>query len=773
MEAGRRSARELVYRGAGGGKLDEEVLEEMVVETRLLRPSRAGDGRVPKQSAVAGGRLATVSALLWRRLRAAAVLPAVLLLLALAMWPAIASAQAAGSVRALRFDVDLAVQSGGDVLVRETQQIAFQGGPFHHGYRRIPLARLDGIRDVQVSEPGQAYQPGSAAAQAPSTFALSGPTSGGSGNLVIDWWFPPTANATRTFVITYRAVGAVRYYPGGDQLRWQAIPPDLGYPVAQASVRLTLPAEVPSGGWKVAAYPERYTSRGGESAAGTTASWQAANIPSGQGYEIRAQWPHGLVPGNPPSWQAAADAIDQRNENLRPVLMLAFGAAGVLIPLFAALGMLLVWYSRGRDPAIGPVPAELDEPPSDLPPGLAGTLVDGHADVHDVIATVVDLAARGIIAIREVQDPALLGSSRDFELELLKPEALQPRSPLELRPYERAILQSFFARANPVRLSQLGDWFRVTIPFIQRALHREVAVAGLFDGNPEDVQHRYAVLGTSLIVLGFVLAGGMWLALGNLTGAAAWPGAGLVIAGLIVRFAAPSMPRRTATGALEAARWRAYARFLAKAPPDLLAADPRHTIGMAKAASVPAAVAAGTNGTPATAWEAGPEEGDHLVRRGLVFERTLPYAIALGINREWVQKFSDVGTPVPRWFAPGPAGLPGTPPIIVSGPMWGGPWLGPMGPMGPYGAPRPRWHGQPGAPGQPAPQEPQGSEAGAGGLQGASDRAAGGVQGASDSLADLLSRVSEVLSHGGGSGWSGGGGGGFGGGSGGGGGGFS
>jgi hypothetical protein len=764
----------------GAVSLTKRLVEEMVVKARLWRWPRAGRARAHGQgAAAAGGRPAAASRSLRRLLRAAVALPALLLLIVVAAWPAAPAAQAAGSVQALRFDVALAVQPGGDVLVRETQQIAFQGGPFHHGYRRIPLARLDGIRDVQVGEADRAYQPGSPAAQAPFTFAISGPTSGGSGTLVIDWWFPSTANATRTFVITYRAVGAVRYYPGGDQLRWQAIPPDLGYPVAQASVRLTLPAEVPAGGWKVAAYPERYTARGGESAAGTTASWQAANIPSGQGYEIRAQWPHGLVPGNPPSWQAAADAIDQRNENLRPVLTLAFGATGVLIPLFAALGMLLVWYSHGRDPAIGPVPAELDEPPSDLPPGLVGTLVDGHADVHDVIATVMDLAARGIIAIREVQDPALLGSSRDFELELLRPEALQPSSPLELRPYERAILQSFFAHANPVRLSQLGSWFRVTIPFIQRALHREVAAAGLFDGNPEDVQHRYAVLGTSLLVLGFVLAGGMWIALGDLTGAAAWPGAGLAIAGLIVRFAAPSMPRRTAAGALEAARWRAYARFLAKAPPDLLAADPRHTLRTEQMAGVPAAVAAGTNGLPATAWEAGPNSPDspdspdssnHLLRRGLVFERTLPYAIALGLNREWVRKFADVGTPVPRWFAPGPAGLPGTPPIIIGGPMWGGPWLGPMGPMGPYGAPRSSWHGQPGAPGQPA---PQGSEPDAGGLQGASDRAAGGVQGASDSLADLLSRVSEVLSHGGGSGWSGGGGGGFGGGSGGGGGGFS
>ena len=66
---------------------------------------------------------------------------------------------------------------------------------------------------------------------------------------------------------------------------------------------------------------------------------------------------------------------------------------------------------------------------------------------------------------------------------------------------------------------------------------------------------------------------------------------------------------------------------------------------------------------------------------------------------------------------------------------------------------------------------PQGG--GPGGLQDWSDSAAGGLERSSGSLADLLNAASEVLSRGGGSGWSGGGFGGGGGGSGGGGSGFS
>ncbi|HEX2185342.1 MAG TPA: DUF2207 domain-containing protein, partial [Chloroflexota bacterium] len=123
----------------------------------------------------------------------------------------------AQSVRAVRYDVDLGVEGGGSVVVTETQEIAFQGGPFRQGFRRIPLNRVEGIHEVQVGEPGRPYQPGR---DTPNTFAVSGATGGagpGGGDLLIEWWFTPTADAARTFVVRYRATGAVRYYEGGDQ----------------------------------------------------------------------------------------------------------------------------------------------------------------------------------------------------------------------------------------------------------------------------------------------------------------------------------------------------------------------------------------------------------------------------------------------------------------------------------------------------------------------------------------------------------------------------
>jgi uncharacterized protein (TIGR04222 family) len=660
--------------------------------------------------------------------------PLAVLLVALLL-PSAALAQTTNkSVQAPRYDVDLAVQPGGDVLVTETLQIAFSGGPFTKAFRSIPTGRVEAIQDVRVEEPNQSYRPGS---ETPFTYAVTGATSGG-GDARIDWWFPATTNSTRTFVIHYRAAGAIRYYDDGDQIRWQAFGADRGYGIDRSTITLRLPAEVSASDWKLAAYPGQYVPSGDASAAGAVATWNPEPLPANADLEIRAQWPHGIVGGTPPSWQAAADAADWRNENLRPILNLAFGAAAVLVPLFGGLAVLLLWYTRGRDPSVGAVPRELDAPPSDLPAGIVGTVVDGGADVQDVIATVLDLAERGVITIREVRDDSLAGFQRDFEITRAQDDAGG------LRPFERAVLDSFFARGSPVRLSQLGDWFHTSIPRLQHALHEAAASEGLFVADPDGVRRRYKTLGTVLIVGGLVLGVAACGVGSGYAEAIPWPFFTLALVGLLVRAVAPHMPRRSAAGALEAARWRAYARHLA-------ASRPEHLAGLWPQPN-------GTNGTGAQDGRNGQASAQE---KATIFEHTLPYAVALGLDRTWVQKFASVGTPAPRWLE-GPV-------IVAGGPGWGGPFMGPYGRYGRWGR-RGRmggwggwyggWGGWGGVPGGGAPSGDGPSHRGGwptGGLQGGSDAAGGGLNRASGGLADLLNAAAEALSRGGGSGWGGGG----------------
>ena len=65
---------------------------------------------------------------------------------------------------------------------------------------------------------------------------------------------------------------------------------------------------------------------------------------------------------------------------------------------------------------VGLIADYLPEPPSDLPAGMVGTLVDESADMQDILASILDLARRGVLEIEEVQEPGFLGigSKTDF-----------------------------------------------------------------------------------------------------------------------------------------------------------------------------------------------------------------------------------------------------------------------------------------------------------------------------------------------------------------------
>jgi hypothetical protein len=98
-----------------------------------------------------------------------------------------------------------------------------------------------------------------------------------------------------------------------------------------------------------------------------------------------------------------------------------------------------VWWTRGRDPEIGPVPDFIVTPPAELSPAVVGALVDEHVDQRDIVATLVDLGRRGILQI----DPETHG---DFRVTLLQdyPDG---------SPFERALLETFFGSDRRKRRS--------------------------------------------------------------------------------------------------------------------------------------------------------------------------------------------------------------------------------------------------------------------------------------------------------------------------------
>lgn len=524
-----------------------------------------------------------------------------------------------------RFDVDITVNTNGSFDVAEHQGINFISGTFTSGYRDIPKQNFGSIDNWALTDSsGNFYTPSGSGD--PYTFTVEENYS----NYVVRWYFPPLRNTSETYTLSYRVHDGLRFYEGGDQLWWKAIYGDRSFPVLDGQVRVTVPEAAEIMEW--AAYINGQDARNAATAelmadADTIVFDLLRDLNSGQEFEVRVQFTPGVVEGTVQPWQAAADREAAEQERLaaaRPVANILFGGVGLLFLLGGPALLYALWYNLGRDKPVELVADYLPEPPDELPPGMAGTLLDETVDMQDVIATLVDLARRKAISITEEKQENWLRSGTDFIYR-------REREDVPLTEYESELLDALFGRKDKVRLSDLKEKFYKKLPGVKETMYDAVVEAGYFPRSPESVRSRYGCLGVAGLVAAFVLGFVLLGAFSELTSAAIFPaiGVGATAVGLLIL--SRHMPRKTGEGSEAAARWRAFKSYLQ----DI-------------------------------------EKYSDLESQKEIWDRWLPYAIAFGIDKQYMRKFEAVDAPAPGWYIPSPT---------MYGPYrrgyYGGPWVGP------------------------------------------------------------------------------------------------
>lgn len=502
-----------------------------------------------------------------------------------------------------RWDADIQINRDGTFTVQEIYEIQFIGGPFTFGYRNIPMDQFELLSDFTVREGTTAYQ--QTFNEAPNTFYVQQ----NNGEYLVNWFFPSTSDNTRVFTVQYVVHGGIIINEEvGDRFFWKAVGPDHDFPIESSTVTIRMPQ-----GTQFEVNPDVPTPFFYGVDAGYTVSedrsavtYNAVNIPAGQYFEVGIRFPNGIVPNVKPSWQAAYEEEQHWNDTYRPVLNLGLGALAIILLLGGLGGVYLLWLFAGRDPDIGTIPSYLTEPPSDLPPALAGTLVDEKADLQDIISTVVDLARRGVIEMEEHENKILgITASRTFTFRRVS------ETNASLREFERQLIKDMFGARQEIELDDLNQKFYSYIPTLQRKLYEEVVKEGLFPISPKAVRGRYLGLG----IAGLVLSIGVGFCAGTMidrVDAILCPFIAVAMAAGALILASGSMPVKTRKGAEEAAKWRAFKTYLQNT-----------------------------------------ERFADLKNVTDQFEQFLPYAIAFGLERGWINKFSRIpSTPIPRWYIP-------------------------------------------------------------------------------------------------------------------------
>jgi len=231
-----------------------------------------------------------------------------------------------------------------------------------------------------------------------------------------------------TFLLAYETDRQIGFFDEFDELYWNVTGNGWVFPIlsVKASVRL------PDGAHMV--QQTAYTGSVGAQGKDFRASLDANGNPfftttrtfmSGEGLTIAVAWPKGIVQA--PTVEESASRIVEDNDRLKVAL-----AAFVLVLAY----YLIVWYRVGRDPEAGTI-VPLFEPPKGMSPAASRFLMNMKFDDKAFSSAIVSLAVKGALNIRDGSSFTLTRNSSD--------DAVLSRG-------EKALAREIFSNRNAIEL---------------------------------------------------------------------------------------------------------------------------------------------------------------------------------------------------------------------------------------------------------------------------------------------------------------------------------
>jgi len=486
------------------------------------------------------------------------------------------------------YDVRVELRVNGSARVTETIAYDFGATPRHGITRRVPtVGHYDGTRDriypitaVVATVNGQRAQIQQSASDGHEEFRVGSPDR--------------TVTGRHMYVLAYTVSGVVTRFADHDEFYWDAVGHDWAVPIGAVTVTVGGPGQV----GQVACYAGALGSRLGcaeHSYNGTEARFTHPRLAGGEGLSVVVAFAPGVMSPISPILRERHDAAAA----FRVTAATLSAASGLaLLGLVTALANVW-WYRRGRRLRPAADTAVESRPPDGVRPGHVGVLLDGQVNVVDITATIVDLAVRGHLRIRELRPPTKSGVS-DWELRKVT------NGDDRFRKYERTLFDALFRRGARVRLSDLKRYLGTALAHVHAELYADVIKRKWYERSPLALRRR--ARGWALV--GVLAALALTVALA-VTGQEAIIGLGLVVGSVAHLVAAGWYPPRTSKGDELVTRIQQFRRYLTG-----LAAE---------------------NTERALA--------DRTVR---VWSRYLPYAMVFGLTEEWAGLLNEVPHPEPE-----------------------------------------------------------------------------------------------------------------------------
>lgn len=304
-------------------------------------------------------------------------------------------------------------------------------------------------------------------------------------------------------------------------------------------------------------------------------------------------------------------SIVQPDMKLKTLWWLEDWWPSIVVPLFSAFALGAIYWQFGREPEVikfsSPEFVALNKK---LRPAELGTLIDEKCDLHDIVATVLDLADRGYLTIKQLSKDDPYG----FEgpsIQIVKSKPGNEAEPLVQ--FEQIFMEALFEpdtdSKGVVFLSDLKYNFHKRMTDIKQSIYGRLVQEGYFQTNPHEERSVYYSLALILVTVGAAL-----LLIGQeVSQATAWA-VGLLLASGLSAIVAPFMPSKTRKGCQTVNEILSFVEFLKNVSQeeieDLAKADPN------------------------------------------VFSEYLPYCMVLGLEDRWAFSFKDILNKPPQWWEP-------------------------------------------------------------------------------------------------------------------------
>lgn len=392
-----------------------------------------------------------------------------------------------------RFDSQINILETGVVRVQEALAVDYGSIPHHGIYRFIPYIYQGSnqprvFTDIQFRAISRNSIPEEYTISFENGYEI---VKIGSPNLEI--------TGIQNYLIEYEVRGILKSFSGYDELYWNVTGNQAEVKTLSASAKVILPT---SGVIQYSCYegPKEATTTCQKQKLDDQTVQFAANqsLEPGEGLTVSVGYKSGLVPiltVNEPFGGSDADIF--------------LGMGLLFFSLLIGLCILVwQWYKHGRDEdgKHRPLPflykqavAPEYESPEGIPPALLGLIEQESVGPRAVSSTIVHLASRGYLTIKEIEPTIKLFGQKDFLLTRTE------KSEQDLLNYEQILLKAVFGNEQIKKLSDLKNKFYKDLPAIYQAIQSESKERGYFMADPGKTIKKYVLIGLGILLGSFLI----------------------------------------------------------------------------------------------------------------------------------------------------------------------------------------------------------------------------------------------------------------------------